>query len=200
MDLFNEGQKVSIFFRKDDKLVEMTCSIDTVYDDRLVLSLPQYFMRYIEHLQVGNEIMAKAFSKFGTIDFNSVIISSPLEDEFSVELDYNSINLTKSEEIPVINAIEDIEIKDNTGSYMLKTFELSTEYIKFYSDHKFEINSYIDCSINLPKDCGIISFKAIVSEIDATYKNEYTAQIETMVEADRQTLLYYMYIYNSDTD
>ena len=177
MDLFNEGQKVSIFFRKEDNLVEMSCSIEAIYDDRLVLNLPQYFMRYIEYLQVGNEIVAKAFSKLGTIDFNSIIISSPLEDEFSIELDYNSVNLIKSEDFPGINAIENIEIKDSKGVYHLKTFELSTECIKFYSDTKFEINEAIDCTIKLANDCGIISCKATISEIDEVYDNEYTAII-----------------------
>lgn len=200
MDLFSEGQKVSIFFKKDENLVEMVCTIETIYDDRLDLILPQYFMRYIEYLQVGNEVTAKAFSKFGTVDFNSIIISSPLEDEFTIELDYNSLMLTKSEEVPVINAIESVEIKSMRGVYNLKTFALSTEFIKFYSDTKFEVEETIDCTIKLPIDCGIISCKAVISEIDAVYDNEYTATIMTMTEADRQTLLYYMYMYSNDTD
>ena len=200
MNLFNQGQKISIFFRKDANLVEMSCTLEELHDDRLVLNLPQYFMRYIEHLQVGCEIMAKAFSKFGTIDFNSIVISSPLEDEFSIELDYNSLKLTKNEEIPVINSIENIDIKTSNGSFKLKTFEISTEYVKFYSEQKFSIDDILECTINLPKDCGIINFKAAVSEIDAVYENEYTATIETMTEPDRQTLLYYMYMYSNDAD
>jgi len=201
MDLFNEGQKISIFFKKEDRLVEMCCTIEVVHDDRLVLALPQYFMRYIEYLQVGNEIIAKAFSKFGTIDFNSIIISSPLEDEFAIELDYNSINLTKSEDIQGIEAMEEIEVKNIKGLHKLKTFELSAEYIKFYSDDiKFEINEQIECTIKLDNDCGIITCKAVISDIDEVYENEYTAMIETMTEADRQTLLYYMYIYNNDDE
>ena len=75
MDLFTEGQKLTLFFQKDTNMVEMTCTIDKVLDDRLALILPQYFMRYIEFLQVGKNLTAKAFSKIGTIDFNTVIIS-----------------------------------------------------------------------------------------------------------------------------
>ena len=66
MDLFTEGQKLALFFRKNSSIIEMTCVIEKVYDDRLDLTLPQYFMRYIEFLQVGSEFMAKAFSKLGT--------------------------------------------------------------------------------------------------------------------------------------
>ena len=47
---------------KDSNFVEMTCSIESIKDDRLVLNLPQYFMRYIDFLQVGSKMTAKAFS------------------------------------------------------------------------------------------------------------------------------------------
>ena len=91
MDLFTEGQKITLIFLKEPNLVEITCSIEKIKDDRLELLLPQYFMRYIEFLQVGKKITAKAFSKLGTVDFNSIVISSPLEDNFCIELDYNSL-------------------------------------------------------------------------------------------------------------
>ena len=106
MDLFNEEQKIALSFIKDNMMVEMVCSIDKIYEDRLSLNLPQYFMRYINYLQVGNRVTAKVFSKLGTIDFNTVIITSPLEDVFFIELDYNSLKLTPSNEIPVINATD----------------------------------------------------------------------------------------------
>jgi hypothetical protein len=94
-----------------------------------------------------------------------------------------------------------------TGAIVLKdevlpsqTFAISTEYIKFYSDIKFNIEEEIKCSLILPKDYGIIDFIAKISEIDAIYSNEYTAIYVTMTEANRQTLLYYMYMYSKDTD
>ena len=75
MDLLTEEQKITLIFQKGATMVEMVCAIEKVFDDRLEITLPQYFMRYIELLQVGNRLTAKAFSKLGTIDFNTVIIS-----------------------------------------------------------------------------------------------------------------------------
>lgn len=178
----------------------MICSIETVKDDRIDLVLPQYFMRYIEFLQVGKKLTAKAFSKLGTIDFNTIVISSPLEDTFTIELDYNSIKLTPGKEIPQINAIETLEIKRNDNFTFLKTFAITTEYIKFYSDTKLEINEEINCFLKLPNDYGIIEFVAVISEIDEIYTNEYTAVYITMTEQARQNLLYYMYMYTKDVD
>ena len=78
MELFVVGQRLTLFFQKNSSMVEMTCSIETIDSDRLGLLLPQYFMRYIEFLQVGKELTAKVFSKVGTVDFNTIVISSPL--------------------------------------------------------------------------------------------------------------------------
>lgn len=200
MDLFIEGQKITLYFQKTSNMVEMTCTVDKVKDDRLDLILPQYFMRYVEFLNVGNKITAKAFSKFGTIDFNTIIISSPLEDTFTIELDYNSVKLTEGSEIPVIKAIEYLDVITEEGVNKFKTFEISTEFIKFYSDKKMAVDDVIDCALLLPKDYGIINFKAIITDIDQIYDNEYTAKYETMTEIDRQTLLFYMYMYSKDND
>lgn len=200
MDLLREGQKVTIFFQKQNNMVEMSCEIEKLYDDRMDLILPQYFMRYIECLQVGAKLTAKVFSKLGTIDFNTVVIASPLEDNFTVELDYNALKLTEGNEIPKIEAVETLEIKSGDELYVTKTFEISTDYIKFNSDKKLALSDNIECTLKLPKTYGIINFRAVVSEIDAIYSDEITAAISTMTEKDRQNLLYYMYVYTTNSD
>lgn len=199
MDLLSVGQKITLYFQKENNMVEMTCIIESLKDDRIVLTLPQYFMRYVDFLQVGNELTAKAFSKLGTIDFNTIIMTSALEDCFTIELDYNSLRLTSGHEMPKIDAIEILEIyKDEAKRY--KTFEIATDYLKFSSDDKFELEEEFEGAIILPKDYGIIKFKAVITEIDAVYTNEYTALFTTMQEDSRQNLLYYMYVYSKDTD
>ena len=88
----------------------------------------------------------------------------------------------------------------NSEVFNLKTLEISTDYIKFYSDKKFNIEEAVDCNINLSNNYGTIKFKATISGIDEVYDNEYTASFTTMTENDRQTLLYYMYMYTKDFD
>ena len=131
MDLLKIGQKLSIFFQKDNKLVEMSSSIEEIFDDRIILTLPPYFMRYIDCLEVGKCLTIKVFSKVGTLDFNTIVIESPLEDKFSVELDYNAIKLTSSTEMPVIGAVETLNISYGDLSIKARTFQISTEYFKF---------------------------------------------------------------------
>ena len=197
MDLFNKEQKISLFFDTAESTVDLSGIVEGIEDDRLIINLPQYFMRYIDHLQVGCTLMAKAFSKFGTIDFNTIVISSPLEDCFSIELDYNSLKLTSSEDFPYIDAVENLQIKAHGQSYKLNTFAIAANYIKFASNNPFEKEEIIEGAVTLPSDYGIINFRAIISEIDPVYENEYTATFTTMTETDRQNLLYYMYMYEN---
>lgn len=200
MDLFKPEQKLSISFEKGGNLVEILCKISKVFDDRLEIELPPYFMRYIEFLETGKKLTAKVFSKLGTIDFNTVVITSPLEDNFSIEIDYNAMKLTPGEEIPVIEAVELVNATVGENLVKLSTFEISTEYIKFNSDKKFSEGQSFDCELILPKNHGIIKFRATVVEIDPVYDDEYKAVYSNMTEEDRQTLLYYMYLYSNNTD
>ena len=200
MELIKVGQKLNISFPKEDKIVEITAAISGIYDDRLVIELPQYFMRYIEYLEVGEPLTIKVFSKIGTVDFNTIVISSPLEDEFSVELDYNAMKLTPTEEIPMVEAVEVMNVIFGEQVFRVNTFEIATKYVKFYSDYSFEVGNEIECGLILPEKCGIIKFKGQISFVDPVYDNEFTVSYTMMTEEDRQTLLYYMYLYSNDVD
>ena len=200
MDLLQSGQKLSLCFQKESNLVEITCTIAQVLDDRLVIELPPYFMRYVEYLEVGRRLTVKVFSKLGTIDFNTVVITSPLEESFSVELDYNAMKLTPGKDIPFINAIELMNIKSKDVEMTVKTFEISTEYIKFYSDKALNIGEIFDSELLLPKNYGTITFRITLTEVDPVYDNEYTAVYSSMSENDRQSLLYYMYLYSNNSE
>ena len=200
MELIQPDQKISINIQKDNKLIEILGTILKVYDDRIDVELPQYFMRYIECLDVGKPLTVKVFSKLGTIDFNTVVITSPLEDVFSVELDYNAIKFTPENEIPVVESIVKLKLKRKDDIITVNTLELSTEYITCSCDVQLNLEEKLDCELLLPEDYGTISFKANVIKQDIVYDNEYTLSCYGMNEYDRQTLLYYMYMYTIEYD
>lgn len=195
MDLLQTGQKISINIYKENKLVEMLGTISEIFDDRLEVELPPYFMRYVECLDVGCHLTAKVFSKFGTIDFNTVVISSPLEEHFLIELDYNAMKFTPGEDIPVVDAIEKLNIKRGSDFFIANTLEIATDVLKIYCSSPLEIDDTLDCELILPDDYGIINFKATVIYKDTIYDNEYKISYYNMSENDRQSLLYYMYVY-----
>ncbi len=200
MELLKAGQKLSIYFPKEDKLVEIVCIISKVLKDRMIIALPPNIMRYIEHLNEGCKLTVKFFSKIGTVNFNTIVITSPLESNFSIELDYNAMKLTPNEEISVISAIETLNIiMDDSCVFKVNTFEIATEYLKIYSDYKFQLNDSFDCELILPNNCGIIRFRGTVIYIDPVFNNEYKISYANMIEEYRRNLLYYMYLYTNNS-
>lgn len=196
MELIHSGQKISINIEKGNKLIEIIGTINEVFDDRLTLELPQYFMRYIEYLEVGKPLSAKIFSRMGTIDFNTVVITSPLEEAFTIEMDYNAMRLTPDDEMPVIDAIETLRLLRQNEHITVKTTSISIDKIICLSDTVLETDQNFDCELILPKDYGTITFKATVIKRDIVYDNEYTLSCYGMDEVNRQSLLYYMYMYS----
>ena len=65
MDLFKIGQNLSLFIEDGSKLIEIRSTISGLLEDRMVVELPPYFMRYINFLQVGCKLTVKVFSKMG---------------------------------------------------------------------------------------------------------------------------------------
>ena len=200
MELIHSGQKISINIMKDDKLVEIIGKIDEVFDDRMSVELPNYFMRYVEYLEVAKPLSVKIFSKLGTVDFNTVVITSPLEDHFTVELDYNAIKLTPDSEMKSIDSIETLKLKNNDTVLTVKTTDISIEKIVLISSTPLEVEQKFDCELILPEDYGTILFKATVTKRDLVYDNEYTISCYGMSEENRQSLLYYMYMYSLKYD
>lgn len=195
MELIHSGQKLSINIIKDDKLIEIIGVVTEVLDDRISIELPKYFMRYIEFLEVGKPLTVKIFSKLGTVDFNTVVITSPLEERFTIELDYNAVKLTPDSDLKSVDAIETLILKDKDVSYTVKTTSISIETIICVSTKPLEVDQKFDCELILPQDYGTIFFKATVTKRDIVYDNEYTLSCYAMNEDNRQSLLYYMYMY-----
>lgn len=195
MELIQPEQKLSINIEKDNKLIEILGKINEVYDDRITIELPQYFMRYVECLDVGKRLTIKVFSKLGTIDFNTVVITSPLEENFTVELDYNAMKLTPDEDLSPVDAIEVIKIKNSQGEVIAKTLDITPEVIRLSCDAKLNLEENVDCELILPEDYGTISFKATILKQDKVFDDEYTISCYAMSDNDRQELLYYMYMY-----
>ena len=145
MELIHSGQKISINIIKNDKLVEIIGKINEVFDDRMSVDLPNYFMRYIEYLEVAKPLSVKIFSRLGTIDFNTVVITSPLEERFSIELDYNAIKLTPDSEMDSISAIETLILKNESSTYNVRTTEIAINKMVITSSLPIEVEEKFDC-------------------------------------------------------
>ena len=63
MDLLTVGQKICIYFQKNESLIEIACNISRIEKDRLAITLPKHFMRYIEYLEQEKTVPVRVLTE-----------------------------------------------------------------------------------------------------------------------------------------
>ena len=195
MNLVREGQKLNLIFNKDDRLVEITCSVSAVEFDRLIVELPKSFMRYINYLSTGCTVSVRVFSSVGLLAFNSIIINGGLEDIFSIEYDENLVRLEPYMESTPLEEILEMSIKDvkKATVYSAKTIEIGAKGIKFICEKNLEQNTIYDFVLMAGEEFGNIEFSGLINSRDEVFPDEYMMSYTKISANDRQNILRFIY-------
>ena len=81
------NEKAKIFFDGENDIeMELDCIIKNIFKDRLDLEYPEDAPDTLkQYLQEGTPIDVNVFTPFGLVAFDSVVISSPDEESFTIE-------------------------------------------------------------------------------------------------------------------
>lgn len=192
MGLFQENQKAKIIFEADDKVVEMDCYIEKIYYDRIRLRLPKAANRYTPYLKTGNKITVNVFSHAGVLVQDSVILTSPLEKEFTVEYDMDAIRIENRRRIKRYSANCNLIIfRPLLGNIETQLIDLSTSGLRYYSDIPLEAGSEYDCKLMLKPTDAKILFKGKVLDNKGLPAGVYRMYINKIAYKDKQILLDY---------
>ncbi len=192
MGLFQENQKAKIIFEADDKIVEMDCYIGKIYYDRIKLELPKAANRYSQYLRTGNKITVNVFSQVGVLVQDSIILSSPLEKEFTVEYDMDAITIENRRRIKRYSANCDIIIfRPLLGNIETQIIDISTRGLRYYSDIPLEAGAIFDCKLILKPTDNKILFKGRIADNKGLPAGVYRMVIHKIAYKDKQTLLDY---------
>ena len=195
MNLVREGQKLNLIFNKGEKTVEITCVVSEVFYDRIAVSLPKSFMRYIEHLTSGCEVSVRVFSTAGLIAFNSVIINGGLEEQFTIEYDEDFVSMEHYSESPSVEEILEMTIKDSSVPAVVsaKTIEIGTKGMRFVSSSKLNVGSVYDFVLDIGEEFGAIEFSGLINSNDEVFTEEYEMSYTKISGEDRQNILRFIY-------
>jgi c-di-GMP-binding flagellar brake protein YcgR len=81
------GQKLIIRFKTSSVQTEsITCTVKWFEKDRVALVLPDTHKRFARVLPMGKELEAIIYTDAGVYVFDSIVINSPLEHDFVIEL------------------------------------------------------------------------------------------------------------------
>lgn len=192
MGLFQENQKAKIIFEADNKIVEMDCYIEKIYYDRIRLGLPKAASRYTQYLKTGNKIKLNVFSHAGVLVQDSIILTSPMEKEFTIEYDIDEIHIDNRRRIKRYSANCDLIIfRPLLGNIETNTIDISTRGLKYYSDIPLEAGSVYDCKLLLKPTTKKILFKGKIKDNKGLPAGVYRMVIEKIAYKDKQILLDY---------
>ena len=190
MGLFQENQKAKIIFEADNKIIEMDCYIEKIYYDRIRLGLPKAANRYSSYLKTGNKLKLNVFSHAGVLVQDSIILSSPMEKEFTIEYDIDSITIDNRRRIKRYSASCDLIIfRPLLGNIETNIIDISTRGLRYYSDIPLEAGSIYDCKLILKPTDKKILFKGQIKDNKGLPTGVYRMVIHKIAYKDKQILL-----------
>jgi len=134
----------------DNSYKEMECLVKDIYKDRLSLTFPKEMMPYLRHLQEGEEIPISIFTPSGIRMFNSMILDSPVEEEFVVEYDENNIQVQRREYTRAKLKTKFIVERLDDENIVTHTIDIGGGGVRFFYEGTFKPKELGNCRLYLP--------------------------------------------------
>lgn len=181
---FNDILKVE--FEESDltkRLVE--CKVKNIEDDRLILDYSRVSPYYYQFLHEGAEIKLYHYTDAGIDIFDSIIITSPVDQRFEVEYPPIFTRVQRRKYTRAFVKLK-IQLKDRNGILdTTETINIAGNGIKFYSNKDLIFGKMYDMFIYLDND-QIIKATGVIIKIEG---NEYVFEFAKINEKDRDKLL-----------
>ena len=190
MDEIKKGQKIKLCFETTDNPdVEVDCFIKEVSKDRLSLDFSDEIFRYIDELKEGNEMIAKIFTPEGIKVFDTIILNSPLEDDFIIEYVERSLKIQRRKYIRAALDTKIIIERREFDNIITRTTEIGGGGLRFIYEGSFEPEELLGSLLYLPKQIRAIRAKGILLPNGYLPKNEHVLLFTDIDENDRCSII-----------
>ncbi len=190
MDEIKKGQKIKLCFETiDNPDVEVDCFIKEVSKDRLSLDFSDEIFRYIDDLKEGNEMIANIFTPEGIKVFDTIILNSPLEDDFIIEYVERSLKIQRRKYIRAALDAKIIIERLEFDNIITSTTEVGGGGLRFIYEGSFEPKELLGSLLYLPKQIRAIRAKGILLPNEYLPKNEHVLMFTDIDENDRSRII-----------
>jgi len=131
------------------KQESFSCLIKWVEEDRIGLIFPEDMAHIIRDLPEGKEVEAIVYSNSGIFVFNSIIICSPLEKDFVIELPAEKKKIQRREYVRAPIKLELVMKKDDIR-YETRTINIGGGGIRFLAGEEFKTDDLWGFSLRMP--------------------------------------------------
>lgn len=193
MGEIRENQQVKLYFVIEDGTEkELTFTIKKFEGDRISLNFTDETLEYIDFLNEGCEVLAKIFTPLGIKVFDSIVLDSPLEDEFVIEY------IEQAEQVQRRNFIREeyktkIIIQRLRENIITQTIDIGGGGIKFFYEGEFEENEKVSALLYIPVQTKSITIEATVIKNAHFQKYEHALIYDRITETDRAKIIKFCY-------
>ena len=190
MSEIREDQKAKLSFKlPDDSYKEMECFVKGIHHDRLSLTFPKEMMPYVRYLQEGEEVPISIFTPTGIRMFNSVILNSPLEEEFVVEYDENYTQIQRREYTRAKLETKFIVERLENENIVTHTIDIGGGGVRFFYEGSFKPNELVHCRLYLPFILASVQAQGHILEKPYLNKNEHVVFFSKISEIERDKII-----------
>lgn len=190
MGEIRENQLAKLIFKvADGSEKELSCNIKKIYNDRISLNFPKETIYYVDYLQEGDEVAVKIFTPSGIKMYDSIILDSPLEDEFVIEFveDYLEIQRRKYLRMELDTKI--IIERKNHGNIVTHTFDIGGGGVRFFYEGLFEPRETVGCFLYLPMWLHSVKAQGIIIKDSHLKENEHVIVFTKIDENERDKIV-----------
>lgn len=186
----SENQRAILTFKLDENTKkEVNCIIKEIQNDRISLIFPEDMMAYADYFAESTEIPVKICTPTGLKTFDTIIINSPLEDEFVIELSEDIVDIQRraypraSVDTKII-----IERTDN-DNIIAKTVDIGGGGIRFTCNGDFRPDEEVRVLLYLPFQIHSTKAKGVILHKEYLPKNECVIVFTKIEDQDRNKII-----------
>lgn len=129
--------------------VSLTCRIKWTEHDRICLDFPSTGKKFLKELPEGKEIGVVVYTASGIFVFDSIVINSPLEEEFVIEFPQEKKKIQRREYLRAAVNLQLFLMKDCI-EYETRTINIGGGGIRFVVKDRLSVNERWNFSLLLP--------------------------------------------------
>ncbi|HSA06654.1 MAG TPA: PilZ domain-containing protein [Candidatus Gastranaerophilales bacterium] len=185
----DKGQKIKINFNtplRND--VSITCEIKECKNDRISLVFPKEQQDFIKDLPEGKEIEVVIYTNSGIFAFESIIINSPLEQDFVIELPDEKKKIQRRDYIRTPINLK-LVLNREDMNYETRTINVGGGGIRFVSKEKPNINDLWKFMLVLPEGKTISGLGKVLYTLLQGSVNASVITFTDITETERNRLI-----------
>ena len=190
MGEIREGQKIKLSIKvADNSEKEFDCLIKEVFKDRLSLKFSDEIFDYTDFLEEGVELPVKIFTPSGVKVFDTIILNSPLEEDFVIEYVESTTQIQRRDYTRVSLGTKVIIEREDFENIVTHTIDISGGGLRIFYNGSFYPEEYVNILLYLPLETHSIKAKGTIIQNEYIPEHEHVLFFTEIDERERDKIV-----------